>query len=454
MLLYLWKNFNKRSNSTKLPGTPDASLNVKLKEDTSIESPSFILSGQEFEYNYAQAFGHYYFINDIVSLANGLIQINCTQDVLATYRSDILASRQYVLYSSSNYDTNIADPRVVVKASTITEGINSDGTGHLSTTGCYALTVANADSVGVGASTTYIMTSDNVATLINYFNSSLIDEPLDWLQTHFLKPFDAVIKCVWLPLTYNNIGGTVADVKIGKDANSGAQGKRVVIATITDEFTINFTMTHHYSDFRKAQPYSHMQLYIPFYGMLDINPLDFLTELKMSYHIDVVTGDTTIQLKDGSFVRSTINFCMGVDCPLSQVTTSGNGIVSSIAGVAAGVAGAVASGGASAVASGIGAVSSGINGILKAAQPTTSVKGGVAGRSMIDLTRPKIYETSSNTSDPADLTAIAGRPCMQYLTLSSLSGYCQCGDASVNMAGLANDKTEVNSLLNSGIYIE
>ena len=61
--------------------------------------------------------------------------------------------------------------------------------------------------------------------------------------------------------------------------------------------------------------------------------------------------------------------------------------------------------------------------------------------------------------DLANYTAYCdkyGYPCNQFLTIGSVSGYCQCAGASVEGATGASEasKSTINSFLNSGIYIE
>ena len=67
MNIYVWSNFTKKRNSTLQP-TGGTSKTVHLKEQTSIEKPSFILAEPMPNYNYVQAFGNYYFVTDIINL--------------------------------------------------------------------------------------------------------------------------------------------------------------------------------------------------------------------------------------------------------------------------------------------------------------------------------------------------------------------------------------------------
>ena len=116
MILKLY-NFSKKANSTKVPAADTATeLNVTLKENVSLYSPSFILSTEPNQFNYCQLDDKYYYINDYVYVGRNTFIINCTLDVLASYKADILNTKAFVLYSSSNYDKYIPDNRLSQKA--------------------------------------------------------------------------------------------------------------------------------------------------------------------------------------------------------------------------------------------------------------------------------------------------------------------------------------------------
>ena len=94
--------FPKRRNSTKVPTSElSDSRTVTLKENTSQDQPTFIVTGNNFNYNYCEWDGKYYFINDIESLRNNEIAVSCVLDPMATYKTQILASTQFVSYSAS-----------------------------------------------------------------------------------------------------------------------------------------------------------------------------------------------------------------------------------------------------------------------------------------------------------------------------------------------------------------
>lgn len=65
-----------------------------LKSDTSIIDPVIIIEAdlsdlRSANYMHISAFGRYYYINDIVSVKNGLVEISSHVDVLMTYKNDI-----------------------------------------------------------------------------------------------------------------------------------------------------------------------------------------------------------------------------------------------------------------------------------------------------------------------------------------------------------------------------
>lgn len=74
------------SNQVTLSGT--------LKSDCSVISPSFVINAvnpSAYNYCYIAAFNRYYFISDITSVRNGLWRIDCSVDVLMSYKDEILA---------------------------------------------------------------------------------------------------------------------------------------------------------------------------------------------------------------------------------------------------------------------------------------------------------------------------------------------------------------------------
>ena len=103
---------SKRKNSTGLPTGSPYTITCVLKENTDVLSPSFLLQDKPtLAYNYLEWQGLYYWINDITYETNNLWRIDCSIDVLASYRTDILATSCFLEYASGG-NTRLVDPRL------------------------------------------------------------------------------------------------------------------------------------------------------------------------------------------------------------------------------------------------------------------------------------------------------------------------------------------------------
>ena len=109
-------NFNKRTNSLKRPGTQGVIKTVTLKQEVSLFHPIFILKEYVESYNYIKWGSRYYYINDIRYIRTNYIELSCDIDVLASYRTQILNSSQFVLYSTSTFNKWIVDSRLSLSA--------------------------------------------------------------------------------------------------------------------------------------------------------------------------------------------------------------------------------------------------------------------------------------------------------------------------------------------------
>ena len=125
MLIDMWRT-TKRENSTATPVSQPGMFSqhiqyeVKLKQPTSVLNPSFIISmGGHDGQNFVWAFGRYYWVTEIVSLANNLWEVRCKIDPLGSYRGHIRNTQAFVLYDSTP-NTEIPDRRLGVRTTPTT----------------------------------------------------------------------------------------------------------------------------------------------------------------------------------------------------------------------------------------------------------------------------------------------------------------------------------------------
>ena len=116
---------SKRKNSTLQPSL-STSFDVLLKTPTSLHSPTFTISTSSFPYNYLKWDDRYYFVTDVTAKNNGLFEVSAVVDVLATFKADILASTQFVSYSSQSGHAWLADTRIpLLKNATVAQSVTT-----------------------------------------------------------------------------------------------------------------------------------------------------------------------------------------------------------------------------------------------------------------------------------------------------------------------------------------
>lgn len=474
MNITLYTSFSKRKNSTKTPTGGTVVSNVELKKPTSIHEPIFVLgpvTGVTMEnVTYVKAFNHYYFVNDITVTPHDYFEISCSEDPMASNKSAILASTQYVLYSASQYNAYIPDSRLIIEATKIppiTKYFTDSTLGD--SDGSYIVSCIS-DVAGNEFITHYAMTKAQITSLGEYlFDSSVTDwnDVVNGIDKFIGKPFDAIISIIWLPINIQDAGGSSTStnqITLGEVSVPGVYGEVVTApkfkrVDMTGATAIKKNWMYE-DDFRITSPTTRLSLYIPFYGFVELNPLDYKDGVGYRMDIDVTTGDTVVYIvsinEPGSVktIQTTINFNIGVQIPIAQVATQApNGIFQFASAIAAGV-GAIATGGIGGVAAGIASVALATKGAADMFYGTPSAKGSIQGRSFNYERYFFIKEEAFMTQDIDEFTLTHGRPLMEEIQLSNLSGFCQCADASVELNCMESDRDFVNNCLNSGFFIE
>lgn len=89
----------------------------------------------KYNYMYIEEFGRYYFIDEIISLRNGLWTIMATVDVLMTFKKDILKSNVIIDKAEDEYISNlylddgsfVMDSRKYNEVKEFPSGLNENG---------------------------------------------------------------------------------------------------------------------------------------------------------------------------------------------------------------------------------------------------------------------------------------------------------------------------------------
>ena len=461
MQITYWEGFSKRKNSTKQPSGAGTTIDVHLKEDTSREHPSFQLSGHNYNMNYVQAFGDYYFVEDIISLSNGISEVVCTMDPMATYKSSIGSTQALIEYTSTSSKITIPDPRNR-PTTNVFEEVNTLldlGNYGFHTTDNFIIGVAGG-SLGV----TYYMVDP---TELKQIFDKIFDTTF-WgsVENQFYNFADCLVTCFRVPYTPDGLSGNTSIYIAGQD--TGAVGKtfnkyRSIPLTACDLIYPSgsqYSLGQNYLDF---EPYTTGTLYLPFVGVvpLDLGICSYNRAMNIGAVIDQYTGDIvyTVSNTSGDYV-STYSGNFAAEVPISSqhanAMGAATGAVSAIGGLAAAGIGAVA-GNAAAIAGGLAAAAGSGIGAAASMAVHSQVNGSMSSclGSQVGL----IAKATILTREPAEPTltvfqASSGMPFFQVDTISLVSGYVKCWNASVNCAATPADKDIINDYLNSGFYYE
>lgn len=478
MNINVWSGFSKRINSTKQP-TGGTQKTVYLKEETDIESPTFILDSLDFSINYVEAFGHYYFAH-CRNLDGHRTEIICDIDLMATYKTNISGYTGFVEYAASSSNVLITDPRNkptydLVGAQTLFNVAWDIDTGD----GVYIVGVISSAAGAVGTTDYYAMSKAQLIAFCNeVFSSNVITD----LINDFQGVQNSFVSCIWLPFTVsfvtsNFTTGSTDQIEIGRKTLTSVGYKirsRKKSSYISG--SLSWPVGYTTKTYLHHAPYSTGVLYLPFVGCVDLD-LDILgtdDSLGITYDLDVLTGDIIYHLNDAAFSGFTANMATysgncATKVPVSGASVDGIGVGAGVMGVIGGIAAvAIAAANPGAGAAVEAAAKKGISAGLAAA----AAGAAAAARSMILHTQTNgamssaIGALSFSTakavifmSVPAETNLTAyraeqGMPYFKTVTLSSLSGFIKCSDASVDCAADEAEKQTINGYLNSGFYLE
>lgn len=456
MKITYWTSFSKRKNSTKQPSS-GTEIEVTLKQPTSIEAPEFTLTdANAADITYFKIDNHYYFVADTIRLTNDTVHVIGRQDVLATYKSAIGSTTAMIARSASQFNKYLRDDIVSVENRNVTTELPATNSMPFDDDGCFIISVCNDIASDTAYVANYILYPGLMSSLAEWLSGEGVytaagetwDNIMSFLILNFSDVFGCVRACKWIPVNYATATtkGSLENIHIGK-YDTGIPAYRLTSNGILkdESATIDFSGTM-FDDFRSAQPYSSVDVFLPFYGTVPIDPSQlFYGKLWFSWYVDLATGDCYVMgwnLYDK--LLFSINYDIGVDTPIAQVGRTGIAVTQA----ASSAVGALASGNPLALAgASVGLISA-------LASSGVTQKGSLSGRAMYAKNKITSYVTMMVTTPIDGHQAVMGRPLMEVKTISSLSGYVQCIDASVSINGRDADRDEINSYLNSGFFYE
>ena len=481
MTITLYK-FTKRQNSTKRPALTDSHVDVTvfLKEPCDEFKPVFQLDAQLAEYNYVQWGSKYYWITSKTYVTSDVIEIHCTKDLLATYKTEIGSSTQYILRSSHAYSGSIVDNLYPITTnrndaadeSTVKLADMWDASNGFYVVGimCKAQSGHSINNRLRRGNVVYLM-----LTKIQLYN--FVD--LLGTQSGFLsstKPADFLVSFTYIPIDITLVGAdslsSPAYIHIGDPLNGwdltvadyipnstviGANG----IYTYTPSPAYVTLPIHPYSiargEYLNYPPYTNLTAYLGPFGTVNLTQMDTsyggYGSIYYNFTLDLCTGQAIFRFYDHSaptdLTEATVSRIGRLGVPI-QIATSTYGNISSTVsalGSAIGMIGGIASGNyALAGSSAVGFVGS------AAASMTPKVDSVGSNGSFAELYRPYILAAFFKPTDEDN--ADRGRPLCTTATISSHPGYIMTSDCDIALMASDAEIISVRNQMNEGFFYE
>ena len=478
---------SKKENSTKQLSM-NVTHNCNFKNGCSMLNPTLLLELHDNQFPDYTAFkigNRYYHITNINSVRDNIFEVSGKVDALATYKAQILASTQYVCYSSVLSSQWLADTRIPVLKNEQTNrrtaelGVVSENLGAyimsvVGKDGCvtYGLTAVNLKDLlasisdwerdGIDEATRIIETSDDVGEVLASVGEALINS--GFIGNAYSQAPACIRSCIYVPFPDYRTEGS-GTIWLG-NFNTHVMA-RIVSPKPTVVADRSISIPWHYADWRRAIC-EEVYLYLPFVGMISIPSNEIVNEASFSIGVSRTATDGCIsyKVKAGNQVIGTygancaINYAIGIN----QQSSAGEIMTTAVQGyektVSSGVRAAtsvtpsgIAGNAADAIISAVNTAYDTINVANSSHISTIGNIGGGAGLGLglniecFTVAHPTVIE-------PAAMQQTMGRPTMKPLQLSSCSGFCQCANAHVAIPGTSSERDAIDYYLNSGFYIE
>ena len=473
--------FSKRINSTKQPtlsGFTD--FDCVLKDTTSVDNPTFLISAADLEgYNYASWGSRFYFVSALRSIRNNLWEVDCSLDVLATYKSNILATTAYVIYDTVS-NTELPDNRLPIKT-TKSIDVSTSACPFVPDGGCFILSLTGSN----GTTGVYKATQGELAALIDDVSDiwdNLFDYPnaptkpnVPTYGNDFLENISLAVRywaddfmwyveyikqavcqffgsgdlvqnireCRFIPFNVGVTGGATT-IYLGTFETKQSLGK---LNTETVHRTVSVSIPWQANDFRRRSPYTEVYLYLPYIGMIKLSSENLVgqSSISVAYTLALRDGSLICTVSSGGEILGQYSGNVGASVPIG---------VSNINLPKA--AQSVISGATSAAGKNLGGVGMAVLNFADAVTPNFSSIGGLDGIAGIganqNITCYTVFHDTIVAPNSELLTI--GSPTMAPKALATLTGFCQCMDAHVEAPAMDNELEAIDNYLNSGFFIE
>ena len=489
----------KKKNSTKQPDNSTIRISyndVILKDQCSTTNPIIVIRFEPgtvnfalYNYCYITEFRRYYYITDCIFVRNGIVEIHCTCDVLATYKDVIGSHSCYILRAATGYNQNLPDSKFPVTGEVIVKyrhpvDINTGADAYTNHSpwvinyvqGIYVIGVISKESSPGGSLSYYAMNSDqfehfksiflgDTSWAVGSFAGFEISEEL-WKS--LFNPFQYIASCRWFPIP--SINGTyTTTIKLGWWDIPNCPCVKLTRLYI-DIDPCKFPLPSHdvvTYPFLNLPPYAQYKLYIPPFGIYDLD--GFIVgklysgivygEIKAYIRIDLVSGEGALLVSYLADQQTSTSqqTCLvwdtariAVDISFGQINSDIVGAIRSGVGIIESASRGISNLDPSAI---IGGVAGGLIDAVQSFVPTSQYKPGdgtIAQYQSVDFRLEARFQklTEYATDDFGGLVYKTER-------IDSHEGYILTYNAHIEILGALHEEiAEIETLMDGGFFYE
>lgn len=496
MISVVFYQFEKRTNSTKLPDVSGVTFNCEINANCSMVSPrieiNYVGTGRAgnptlYNYCYISDFTRYYFVRNW-TWAPGKWIAELSEDVLASYRTQILNSTEYVTRAAAAYNVDIVDTTYPTEAGVSVT--RNTGTNQFSSdiqSGSYILgTVtdfAGGSGSGFGSNLFYNLNSAafgrlRMALLQNtdYLDISA-EEISSSLTKALLNPYQYLTSCMFYPFAWpKDTAYDFNDIGVGWWSLSLGTNTANVISSGYDTaaFIQQFTLPKHpqastRGNWLNLEPYTRYTLFVPPFGEIPLpgNAIVDASSIWYKIIVDAYTGQGLITVTAGQPSSDTAGIGdntvamrsaqVGVPVSLAQIAYNPVDSLGELVGLGATALYGATQGlfqSASQNAGFFDTFDNVVNGIGDAVSHDTSTaqyKGSCGAVAIYDQSP---YLEAKFTSLVDDDNTHRGKPLCELRQLSTLPGFVKCADSDIAIAGTQAEADQIKTYMSNGFYVE
>lgn len=290
-----------------------------------------------------------------------------------------------------------------------------------------------------GLGNIYNPSSAAMHALAQYMWSSTTIEDIKKL---FQNPTDGIISYMKLYVTPHT--GGAANICLGYlDSQVSAP---LVTSQIKEVNCGTVNIPLNYGNATDYPPYTSAQAYLPFIGIVQLNPYDIVdSDVNIKYRVDCYTGACVAQIKCSRYDMDAKLYEFSGNCAQQLPLTSGS-FVQAVGNTIAGAVMGGITGGPIGAAIGAGAALIHSN-VEVGRSGNLSANAGILGsrKPYIILTRPLAVDAASYPS-------YYGYPANKTVYLSNCSGFIKVKDIILHCSCTDEERDEILTLLKSGVY--